>query len=150
MIHYLQIDTERLGQRLDNYLMALNRTVPKSHIYKLIRSGQIRVNKKRAKPYYKLQIADTIRIPGLLEQPAPHLLSNKAAPKQAFGSIIYEANHLWVINKLAGIAVHSGSGVQYGLIELLRAHYPNLPMLELAHRLDKDTSGCLMVCTRYS
>lgn len=150
MIHYLHIDTERSGQRLDNYLLALNRKIPKSHIYKLIRSGQVRVNKKRVKPYYKLQAADEIRLPDLFEQKSASLSSNQAAAKQSFGSILYEDKALLIIDKLAHVAVHGGSGISYGVIEILRARYAHLPTLELAHRLDRDTSGCLIICKRRS
>lgn len=136
------IDLEQENQRIDNFLFKQLKGVPKSHIYQIIRTGQVRVNKKRVKPHYKLKINDQIRIPPLrlapkiVAHPKPELI------KLLQNRILYEDNNLLVINKPTGIATHVGSGINFGVIEILRELYPRL---ELAHRLDRDTSGCLVL-----
>ncbi len=137
------------GQRLDNYLMRTLNGVPKTRIYKAIRKGEVRVNKGRAKPETKLAAGDRVRLPPFVEQ-------QRAAPKAASHfwvdqlreAIVYDAGHLLVINKPSGLAVHGGSGVNAGLIETLRLMYPDQRYLELVHRLDRDTSGLIMVAKR--
>ena len=132
---------EHEGQRLDNFLLRMCKGVPKSHLYKAIRDGQVRVNKGRCRAETRLASGDTVRIPPL-RLPAPG--TTPPAPPAAF-PVLYEDAHLLVIDKPAGVAVHGGSGVSFGVIEQLRAARPDERMLELAHRLDRETSGVLMV-----
>jgi len=143
-VRHLEIDDTRAGQRLDNFLLATLRGVPKSRIYRLVRKGEVRVNRGRSQPDYRLQAGDVVRVPPVREAPPP-----AKAPAERFGwleeRVLYEDDHLIAINKPAGLAVHAGSGVAFGLIEALRAIRPDAPMLELVHRLDRDTSGCLLV-----
>ncbi len=144
-VRYLEIDDTRAGQRLDNFLLATLKGVPKSHVYRLLRKGEVRVNKGRAKPEYRLQTGDVVRLPPVRTSAKPAGERPAAAPRWLDESILYEDDHLLVLNKPAGLAVHAGSGVQSGIIEALRAARPDAPMLELAHRLDRGTSGCLLV-----
>lgn len=150
-IRWLEIAADQGGQRIDNYLFTQLKGVPKSHIYRIVRRGEVRVNKGRIKPEYRLQAGDKVRIPPLrqgviaaAEQPGPRILELIRA------SVLYEDNQLLVLNKPAGIAVHGGSGVSYGIIEALRALHPEAPFLELVHRLDRETSGCLLIAKRRS
>lgn len=133
------------GQRIDNYLFRTCKGVPKSHIYRILRSGEVRVNKKRIDQTYRLQKGDTIRIPPIkvAEREEKHV------PGASF-DILYEDDSILVINKPAGVAVHGGSGVSYGVIEQLRAARPNAKFLELVHRLDKETSGILVLAKKRS
>ncbi len=146
-VRYLEIDESRAGQRLDNFLIATLKGVPRSHIYRILRKGEVRINKGRARPDYRLEPGDVVRIPPLRLSPARDLDPGKAA--DGFGwllpRILYEDDDLMVVNKPAGLAVHGGSGVSVGLIEALRGLRPETPDLELAHRLDRDTSGCLLL-----
>jgi 23S rRNA pseudouridine955/2504/2580 synthase len=129
------------GQRLDNFLLNVCRGVPKSHVYKIIRSGQVRVNKGRIAADYRLQEGDVVRIPPLrLPSPA----TPRPVPPAQF-PIVYEDEVLLVVDKPAGVAVHGGSGVAFGVIEQLRAARPHEPLLQLVHRLDRETSGLLMI-----
>ncbi|HSW71707.1 MAG TPA: 23S rRNA pseudouridine(955/2504/2580) synthase RluC [Gammaproteobacteria bacterium] len=149
-VSYLTVDSAFAGQRIDNFLITRLKGVPKSRIYRMLR-GEVRVNKKRVEPSYRLQEKDSIRIP-------PVQMGEKAAiipaseKTQAFlGSrILYEDEQLLIINKPSGMSVHGGSTVRVGVIEALRAKYPRLPQLELAHRLDADTSGCLILAKKRS
>lgn len=140
-VRFLEVDTERVGQRLDNFLIGLCKGVPKSHLYKAIRDGQVRVNKGRISADYRLQQGDTVRIPPL-RLPVPGL--PRTVPPATF-PVVYEDDALLVIDKPAGVAVHGGSGVSFGVIEQLRAARPDAKFLELAHRLDRDTSGLLLI-----
>ena len=146
-VRYLEIDESRAGQRLDNFLIAILKGVPRSHIYRILRKGEVRINKGRARPDYRLEPGDVVRIPPLRVSPAKDLDPQKAA--DGFGwllpRILHEDDDLMVVNKPAGLAVHGGSGVSVGLIEALRGLRPETPALELAHRLDRDTSGCLLL-----
>lgn len=138
-------------QRIDNYLIAQLKGVPKSLVYRILRKGEVRVNKKRVKPEYKLQTGDVVRIPPVRVAESSPLPSAKLDRVQALaGQILYEDDLLLVINKPAGLAVHGGSGLQFGLIESLRALRPEVQQLELVHRLDRDTSGCLLIAKRRS
>jgi 23S rRNA pseudouridine955/2504/2580 synthase len=145
-VRYLEIDETRAGQRLDNFLIATLKGVPKSHIYRILRKGEVRINKGRARPDYRLEPGDVVRIPPLRLSP-PKLDSAEAAEGFAWllPRILYEDDDLMVVNKPAGLAVHAGSGVAVGLIEALRGLRPEAPFLDLAHRLDRDTSGCLLL-----
>ncbi len=143
----LVIDSSKNGQRIDNYLITNLKGVPKSHIYKLLRTGKIRVNGKRVKQTYRLQIDDSVNIPELyLPQSSDNRLQiSLRIQDQINASILYEDEMLQVLNKPAGIAVHPGTGVAFGVIEILRELRPAAPYLELVHRLDRDTSGCLLI-----
>ncbi|UGB39687.1 RluA family pseudouridine synthase [Frateuria soli] len=143
-VRQVDIGPERDGQRIDNALATLLKGVPKSMIYRLLRTGQVRVNGKRAKPDTRLSAGDTLRIPPVRTAerapdrgPAPELLARVAE------AVIFEDKHFLVIDKPSGIASHGGSGVSHGAIELLRAARPE-QHLELVHRLDRDTSGVLV------
>lgn len=150
-VRFITIDGEDAGQRIDNFLLRTLKGVPKSMIYRLLRKGEIRVNKKRTKPVYKLAVDDILRI-------APIRVSEESAPVSTKLNIVssleqhilFEDERLIVINKPSGMAVHGGSGLSFGLIEALRALRPDARMLELVHRLDRDTSGCLVVAKKRS
>lgn len=142
----VEISAAQLNQRLDNFLFKRLDNVPRTRIYRIIRKGEVRVNKKRCKPDYKLQIGDQVRIPPLRVETdtAP-----KSGPPQRLldrlgDSILYENEHILIIDKPAGLAVHAGSGVSYGVIDAMRLLRPD-DDIELAHRLDRDTSGCLLL-----
>ncbi|MGB3726761.1 MAG: 23S rRNA pseudouridine(955/2504/2580) synthase RluC [Glaciecola sp.] len=149
-VQFLVISEENHAQRIDNFLITKMKGVPKSKIYRILRKGEVRVNKKRVKPEYKLQTNDNVRVPPVrLEEKAENILdTNKLAYLNK--AIIFEDDRLLVINKPSGIAVHGGSGLHYGLIEALRALRPQSPFLELVHRLDRDTSGCILVAKKRS
>lgn len=138
------------GQRLDNYLIKILKGVPKSHIHRIIRAGEVRLNKKRCKPDSRIAEGDTVRIPPVRvaekEMPSER---RAAVPARAF-DVVYEDDALLVIDKPSGVAVHGGSGVSFGVIEQLRRARPEAKYLELVHRLDKDTSGLLMVAKKRS
>ncbi|MBI3345090.1 MAG: 23S rRNA pseudouridine(955/2504/2580) synthase RluC [Gammaproteobacteria bacterium] len=143
---FVEISAMQAGQRIDNYLVSRLKGVPRSLVYRIVRSGEVRVNKGRIKAGYRLQAGDTVRIP-------PLRLSEEGGTSQPGGqfleriqsSVLYEDDELLILNKPAGIAVHGGSGVSHGVIEALRILRPEAPFLELVHRLDRDTSGCLMI-----
>lgn len=149
LVNFLTISDEDAGQRLDNYLIKILKGVPKSHIQRIIRAGEVRVNKKRAQGTTRLQMDDIVRIPPVrvAERSQPNAL--QAAPAKEF-EVVYEDEWLLVINKPSGVAVHGGSGVSFGVIEQLRQARPEARYLELVHRLDKDTSGLLMVAKKRS
>ena len=132
------------GQRLDNFLMRLCKGVPKSHIYKAVRAGEVRINKGRVQPDSRVSTGDIVRVPPM-RLPAPS--QKRPAPKLEF-PIVFEDDGLLVIDKPAGTAVHGGSGVSFGVIEALRAARPEAKFLELAHRLDRDTSGLLLIAKK--
>ncbi len=141
------IDSSREGQRIDNFLFTNLKGVPKSLIYRLLRTGKIRVNGKRVKQTYRLQESDEILIPEL-RMPQSRVGESNISERikvQIESSILYEDESILAINKPAGIAVHSGTQVSYGVIEVLRTLRPVAPYLELVHRLDRGTSGCLLI-----
>ena len=142
---FVTITEEEAGQRIDNYLLRVCKGVPKSHIYRILRSGEVRVNKGRIDQLYRLNEGDVVRIP-------PVRVAEKqdsAVPAAEF-PIIYEDAHLLVVDKPAGVAVHGGSGVSFGVIEQLRASRPDAKFLELVHRLDRETSGLLLLAKKRS
>lgn len=142
---FVTISDEEADQRIDNYLLRVCKGVPKSHIYRVLRSGEVRVNKGRIDQTYRLKEGDVVRIP-------PVRVAEKTAsiaPGAEF-KILLEDSHLLIIDKPAGVAVHGGSGVSYGVIEQLRAARPEAKFLELVHRLDRDTSGVLMLAKKRS
>lgn len=149
-VRYQQVLSEEQGQRLDNYLIRLLKGVPKSHIYRIIRSGEVRINKKRAKADTRVESGDMIRIPPIrsTEKKEPFVAAALETRLQA--CIIHEDDQLLVLNKPAGIAVHGGSGLSLGIIEALRKIRQDLHYLELVHRLDKETSGCLVLAKKRS
>ena len=150
-VRYLEISSEEEGQRLDNYLMRILKGVPRSHVYRIIRGGEVRVNKKRAQASSRLFAGDSIRIPPVrTSQESESVHVGDKLSQRLIESIIHEDDHLLVINKPAGIAVHGGSGLSLGVIEALRKIRTDLPYLELVHRLDKDTSGCLVLAKKRS
>lgn len=149
-VSYKEISIEDEGQRLDNYLIRILKGVPKSHIYRIIRGGEVRVNKKRAQVSARLHAGDSIRIPPIRTSEVKEVFVGDSLAKQLKDNILFEDAGLLVINKPAGIAVHGGSGLSLGVIEALRKTRVDLPYLELAHRLDKDTSGCLILAKKRS
>ncbi len=138
------ISEDEQGQRLDNFLLRICKGVPKSHVYRILRSGEVRVNSKRCEASYRLQLGDVLRIPPVrIAQKAEEVVAG--AEFKAELPILYEDEAMLVIDKPAGIAVHGGSGVSFGVIEALRRQRPQARFLELAHRLDRETSGILLV-----
>ncbi len=147
---HIEVSEDRAGQRLDNFLIRLLGDVPRSRVYRLVRRGEVRVNGRRARPEQRLQWRDNIRVPPIRREatpsparPSAQLLATIAA------AITYEDERLIVLDKPPGVAVHGGSGLSFGIIEALRALRPT-ESLELVHRLDRDTSGCLLVARRAS
>lgn len=149
-VRYQEITAEEDGQRLDNYLLRVLKGVPKSHIYRIIRGGEVRVNKKRAKPGSRISTGDLVRIPPLRMSSVKEHNVGDWLTKRLLASIIYEDESLLVLNKPEGIAVHGGSGLSLGVIEALRKIRTDLHYLELVHRLDKNTSGCLVLAKKRS
>ncbi len=150
-VSYLHITELQAEQRIDNFLLKQLKGVPKSHIYRILRKGEVRVNKGRAKPEYKLQIGDLVRIPPIqLGTPTEKSATPPDVLRVLADAILHEDAHLLVLNKPSGMAVHGGSGISFGVIEGLRALYPKMPYLELVHRLDRDTSGCLLLAKKPS
>jgi 23S rRNA pseudouridine955/2504/2580 synthase len=146
-VQLVTIAEEEAGQRIDNYLLRVCKGVPKSHIYRILRSGEVRVNKGRIDQLYRLETGDIVRIPPM--RVAEKAAGNAPVPGAEF-AIVHEDNHLLVIDKPAGVAVHGGSGVSYGVIEQLRASRPDAKFLELVHRLDRETSGLLLLAKKRS
>jgi 23S rRNA pseudouridine955/2504/2580 synthase len=143
-VTWLEVGDEADGQRIDNFLLKVAKGVPKSHIYRILRSGEVRVNKGRVSAEYRLQLGDTLRVPPIRTAERP---SQAAVPARDF-DIAYEDEALIVVDKPAGTAVHGGSGVSFGVIEQLRRARPLAKFLELAHRLDRETSGLLVVAKK--
>lgn len=150
-VRFITIDSEDAGQRIDNFLVKTLKGVPKSMLYRLLRKGEIRVNKKRTKPEYKLVDEDIIRVAPIRVSENTNTVSTQLnVVANLEKQILFEDERLIVINKPSGMAVHGGSGLSFGLIEALRALRPDARMLELVHRLDRDTSGCLVVAKKRS
>ena len=150
-VSLITVAEHEAGQRLDNYLIKILKGVPKSHIHRIIRAGEVRLNKKRCKPDSRIQTGDLLRIPPVRTAEKQRSSENRAqaVPAREF-IIIYEDDALLVIDKPAGTAVHGGSGVSFGVIEQIRRARPEARYLELVHRLDKDTSGLLMIAKKRS
>ncbi len=145
-VQYINVGPEQAGRRIDNFLAGYLRNIPKTRLYRMLRKGEVRVNSARVKQDYRLLSDDIVRIPPLYLSTA----NNGMRPSQGLlqllnRSILFEDDYLLAINKPAGIAVHAGSGQQFGVIEALRTIRPHVSCLELVHRLDKATSGCLLV-----
>jgi 23S rRNA pseudouridine955/2504/2580 synthase len=144
-VRQLEVGERGAGQRLDNFLARILGDVPRSHIFRVIRKGEVRVNGKRAKPETRLQASDTVRVPPVRTgAAAPPRRASSTMIDSVTAAIIHEDAQLLVIDKPAGLAVHGGSGVSFGVIEALRTARPN-ETLELVHRLDRDTSGLLLI-----
>lgn len=143
------VEAEAAGQRVDNYLTRLLKGVPKSHIYRILRSGEVRVNSRRVGPDSRLQAGDRVRLPPVrVARPADS--SGRRPSSRLDVNILYEDDALLVIDKPAGVAVHGGSGISHGIVEQLRLARPEGQFLELVHRLDRGTSGVLMLAKRRS
>ncbi|MDC1300135.1 23S rRNA pseudouridine(955/2504/2580) synthase RluC [bacterium] len=150
-VKFVEITSEHSDQRIDNYLFTLLKGVPKSRIYRIIRKGEIRINGSRIKPDYKLNEGDKIRIPPVrIAEREAFILPSKKLQYLLEKNILYEDDALLVINKPSGLAVHGGSGIKFGLIEALRLIRPKTDYFELAHRIDRETSGCLIVAKKRS
>ena len=150
-VTFVTVDDGAAGQRIDNFLLGQLKGVPRTLVYRILRKGEVRVNKGRAKPEQRLVAGDIVRIPPLrLPEPAAVPLAGKGLLQALEARILWESNSLLVIDKPVGLAVHGGSGVSLGLIEALRQLRPQEKQLELVHRLDRDTSGCLLVARRRS
>jgi 23S rRNA pseudouridine955/2504/2580 synthase len=145
-VQWLEVGEDSEAQRIDNFLLRHFKGVPKSHVYRVLRSGEVRVNSGRVKPEYRLRLGDKVRVPPVRVPEKP------AAPKPRSLNlpVVFEDACLIVVDKPSGIAVHGGSGVSYGVIESLRAERPQAKFLELVHRLDRDTSGLLMIAKKRS
>lgn len=148
-IEHHTITEDSQGQRLDNYLMRVLRGAPKSLIYRMIRKGEVRINKKRAEALDRLELGDIVRVPQVLETTQKPDLS-KLDFSWIKSAVLYEDESLLILNKPPGIAVHGGSQLQYGLIDGVKLVYPECPSIELAHRIDRDTSGCLVLAKKRS
>lgn len=151
-VKIITVDSEQAGLRLDKFLLQEFKQVPKSRVYKALRKGEVRVNKGRAKAEYRLANGDLIRVPPLRQEINTVIaLPVKPATLALLAErILYENEHFMVLNKPAGMAVHGGSGIQHGIIEAMRELRPELKNLELVHRLDRDTSGCLLLAKKSS
>ncbi|HHQ4755842.1 MULTISPECIES: 23S rRNA pseudouridine(955/2504/2580) synthase RluC [Aeromonas] len=150
-VQLLTIEAEHEGQRIDNFLKTQLKGVPKSLIYRILRKGEVRVNKKRIKPEYKLCTGDEVRVPPVRVAEKNELPSaNLGSIQRLESQILFEDDAMIVLNKPSGMAVHGGSGLSFGVIEGLRALRPEARFLELVHRLDRDTSGVLLVAKKRS
>ena len=146
-VKLVEITEKNETQRLDNFLISILKGVPKSKIYRIIRKGEVRINKKRCRPDTKLQLGDQVRVPPIFmeESDKKKVFVSDSLLKSLDRAVLFEDKQILAINKPAGLAVHGGSGVQLGLIEALRTRYPESQFLELVHRLDRDTSGCILI-----
>ncbi len=147
-VRIVNVTADEAGQRIDNFLSRYLKGVPKSHIYRILRRGEVRVNSGRIRAQYKVRAGDAVRIPPVRVRPPDERPVRITHDLEA--CILFENNRCLVIDKPSGLAVHGGSGVSHGVIEALRALRPSAPYLELAHRLDRDTSGCLVIAKRRS
>lgn len=147
-----QVGTEEAGQRIDNFLLRHFKNVPKSHVYKMLRAGEVRVNKGRVQATYRLSEGDIVRLPPVRATEEARAPASVPGARQSSleKTIVYEDPALLVLNKPSGLAVHGGSGLSFGVIETLRAARPDAPFLELVHRLDRETSGCLIIAKKRS
>ncbi|HET6346238.1 MAG TPA: pseudouridine synthase, partial [Myxococcota bacterium] len=148
-VQFLTVGEESAGQRLDNFLIRTLKGVPKTHVYRIIRSGEVRVNKGRASADTRVENGDVVRLPPVRVSESAAAKADKPAPPREF-PVLFEDEHLLAVDKPAGVAVHGGSGVSFGVIEQLRQARPAAKFLELVHRLDRETSGILLVAKRRS
>jgi len=148
-VRYITIEADDAGQRLDNFLLKTLKGVPKSHIYRLLRKGEVRINKGRVKPETRLVAGSVLRLPPIRIADRPAVpVPGQRLQATLRASILFEDEAMLVINKPEGLAVHGGSGLSGGVIEALRAMRPDDRFLELVHRIDRDTSGCLMIARK--
>nr|WP_305121486.1 23S rRNA pseudouridine(955/2504/2580) synthase RluC [Microbulbifer elongatus] len=148
-VQFITVPDELAGQRIDNFLQARLKGVPRSRVYRILRKGEVRVNKGRVKAEYRLQAGDLVRVPPIrVSEEPPPAVAGEQLRRTLEEAILYDKGGLLVVNKPAGLAVHGGSGVRLGLIEALRQMYPESPFLELVHRLDRDTSGAILVARK--
>jgi len=148
-VTYLKAGEGDAGQRIDNFLIRVLKDAPRTLVYRILRSGEVRVNSGRVGPDYRLQLGDRVRVPPVKLKPRETTNTPSRSLREFLAaSIIHQDRDLLVVNKPAGVAVHGGSGLAHGVIETFRALYPELRELELAHRLDRDTSGCLLIAKR--
>lgn len=148
-VRYVEAGEGDDGQRIDNFLARILKDAPRSLIYRVLRTGEVRINGGRAKPEHRVKAGDRIRIPPMRSKPIAPAPTPSRSLRDFIGSaVIFEDRDLIVINKPAGVAVHGGSGLSFGVIEALRAMQPEAKELELVHRLDRETSGCLLVAKR--
>ena len=147
VVNHLAVDEAGEGQRVDNFQLRVLKGVPKSHIYRILRSGEVRVNRRRVRPDTRLAVGDDLRIPPV-RVAAPQDPSRPLPARPIALPILYEDDALIAIDKPPGLAVHGGSGISFGLIERMRAARPDARFLELVHRLDRDTSGVLLVAKK--
>lgn len=145
-VNYVAIDAASDGQRLDNFLLRILKGVPKSHIYRIVRAGEVRINKKRVDVDSRVAEGDVVRLPPVRVSQKPFEKPTAPAVTEEELPVLFEDRDLLIVNKPAGLACHGGSGIKFGLIERLRAQRPQASFLELAHRLDRDTSGVLIIC----
>jgi 23S rRNA pseudouridine955/2504/2580 synthase len=145
-VSFIEVSSVQVNQRLDNFLLKTLKNVPRTRIYRIIRKGEVRVNKKRCKPDYKLVIGDLIRVPPVRieQQHDPKTYIAPGLIESIEKAVLFENRHLMLIDKPAGLAVHSGSGISFGVIDIMRRIRPETE-IELVHRLDRDTSGCLLL-----
>ena len=148
-IKFLTVDAESAGQRLDNFLFRHLKGVPKTHVYRIIRSGEVRINKGRAQAETRIEVGDVLRLPPIRISPRAEEGAAPPAPAREF-PVLLEDDAVLAIDKPAGVAVHGGSGVSFGVIEQLRTARPGAKFLELVHRLDRETSGILLVAKKRS
>ncbi len=149
LVKFYTISADEEGQRIDNFLLNKLKGVPRTRIYRIVRKGEVRVNKKRIDPSYKLQEGDLVRVPPMfLEERAQQVPPSQATKNLLSERILFEDENLLIINKPCGMSVHAGSTVRVGIVEALRHLYPKLVNLELAHRLDSETSGCLVLAKK--
>lgn len=145
---WLTVDPEHAGQRVDNFLLRILKGVPKSHVYRILRSGEVRVNKGRVGPDARLAPGDVIRVPPVRTALPAGDQTSPSTPRTFKPPVLYEDDYLIAVDKPAGLAVHGGSGIALGLIEQLRASRPEARLLELVHRLDRETSGVLLIAKK--
>lgn len=148
-VRKVEIDPDQAGQRIDNFLRGVLPGLPKGRLYRMLRRGEVRVNGGRVRAEYRLEAGDEVRVPPATLK-APGRQPDPDAAQRLEACILFEDARLLVVNKPAGLAVHGGSGVSHGVIELLRAARPDLRQLALAHRLDRETSGCLVLTKKRS
>ena len=149
-VQWVTVDESKEGQRLDNFLSNQMKGLPKGRIYKMIRTGEVRINKGRCKPDSRVSAGDIVRIPPVDLAPTKEAIAHRGIQMKLSVALLYEDEDVLVLNKPSGLAVHGGSGLLTGLIEQLRLARPNEKFLELVHRLDRETSGCLLVARRPS
>ena len=149
-VQWVTVDESKEGQRLDNFLSNQLKGLPKGRIYKMIRTGEVRINKGRCKPDSRVSAGDIVRIPPVDLAPTKEAIAHRGIQMKLSVALLYEDEDVLVLNKPSGLAVHGGSGLSTGLIEQLRLARPNEKFLELVHRLDRETSGCLLVARRPS